>query len=735
MAGARSPGQHGIGWFSGSELRRGVVDRARGWPRVLGVVGGVLVGGVTLAATASENPRAGGGEPPTAPGSVSNASEMARRSVAAARDAGPPSPEDTLRAWRVLRGWLDNWSPPATWGPDAAGVPEVHGAFVTLRLDGEVVGRGAAVVSEAPAARSDRDDEARRVIWRAFVEAMTNAERVLPLPNDATRWERARKLGPLLDMSLELAGPLTPIEPESYEAVDRLVSPGAEGLAIRRIGNAAPGTAGAAAGTSPASLQAMSPGSMMSAALTPSDAARALVARVTGEPAAGLGELAKLRAERGLRVLRFPVTHLVQPARLPAGAGATATGSPSAGNQSTSGPVFAFRGTRPVELGKVNRGALLEAADRLVRHVAARSVDTGGRVMLRPLIESSTRVPVEAAPDLKPTDFASPAQTALAVFALRRYAALGPRAATAGLATATADALMDALDANEAAAAMELGGGGTPALVVLAITERNGPGTIREVETRLLRKAAAAVRAGFDPKAGFAGEVRPAEQAALAAALARLESVPGESANLGRAAIQRLFQQTPPAQLDSTMPMLLWAEIWVSESAAGGAGGGGVGGAPPDGEAGAKGGQPAALPSVAALRAARSDLLARQLAARAASGLSTNPDFEGGFAGPEGAPPTWDSLRGLTTLAVMLGRRDLTPDAPAEAISLVRASRFALQLQMTESSLWLAGPGAAGRSVGGMRSAPWRTDLPADASSMGLIALTEAVRALDDRAK
>jgi hypothetical protein len=515
----------------------------------------------------------------------------------------------------------------------------------------------------------DREASIERTIWRAFLEAFGEADRRMPGPRDATRVDALREAGKDVVISLELAGEPTPIEPRSFAEIDASVSPGIEGVAVR-LGNR---------------IEAAFPSAMLLSNQTPADAARGLVAKITGSPEVALTEAKDLREKNKIAFLRFRVVHLAQ------------TGS---GQE----PRFLSRGGRLVEVGQLDTARLRLLAGSMAGYLAGaapvREAPLGLRAGYRPW---TGEYEAEAAP---------PHQQALAALALRRYArATWAERASAANAAGLADRLLHELDDVDLSETAPWEGAGSAALAVLALLESpplppvgvQGAAEARASHQDLLDRCTKRVRAawaGSDFEAGLA----PGERAAVAAAWVRLGT--GGGGGSGRTdPLRRCLRDATPATLAGLMPMIGWAEVEAV--------------APEQGP-----------PAAVALRQMRAQLWLGQVRSDAAG--PDRADLVGGLAlGGPGTLPTWDGLRPLAFVATMLRVPALTPreEIGGEVARLLQAARFLRQLQADEHVSWMyANPSQAG---GGIRAAVWDQSLPPDATSIGLLMTVELLESLE----
>src|SRR5262245_24820138 len=88
----------------------------------------------------------------------------------------PPAPAEAMAAYRAVDAWVREWSvgKVETFRPDEAQVPRCMAASVTLRLAGEVIGRGV---------ETAKDEAARAtIVADATRAAIRDAEPKLAVP-------------------------------------------------------------------------------------------------------------------------------------------------------------------------------------------------------------------------------------------------------------------------------------------------------------------------------------------------------------------------------------------------------------------------------------------------------------------------------------------------------------------------------------------------------------------------
>ncbi|MEC9372261.1 MAG: hypothetical protein VYC34_00385 [Planctomycetota bacterium] len=590
-------------------------------------------------------------------------------------------PQQVMRAYREIDGWVRAWEAPEA---EALLDPRhASGVCVTLRLGGAVIGRSTVVRGAGP------DDGT--MVWRAAREAMAEATGRLPVERDALERERRVEQAARVMIDVQVAGPMVRIGGASFEEAALGLTPGLDGIAARVEGK----------------IEAIFPGTMLASNLTPAQALTAVVnglelaivggdsARVgVGDPRVSIGQLQRTH---GLALYRFRAQHVAQ----------TAPGEP---------PVFLHRGGAIVALSDVRADGLRALGERVVAHALTHrwpgEEAFGLMGTYRPWVG-----------DYEAPLVAPPSEQALAIFAMARFIGLESvqhdprqdewRAALRELLNALA-----VVDASETDPADSIA---SAALARLALIEAHdawafgAPGAGAEIPDecmalfrRCSERLQAWVEAGEDRE-----EVGDAERAVIAysfSAAAPEGFLPEGEAGLaeqGRAMVRRLFRETPPGRVVNLMPWLGWAEVRLA-----GAG---------------------EIPAEIALRDARSLVWRHQLTFDDAAGLE--PDLIGGivFTAARQPLPSWQSLRPLAFLATMLGDDRLTSEDEAgrEAIRLLTSLRFMMQLEAGEEAMHMFRD--RGRSLGGIRLAPWDQRLTLDASALALLTIAESLEAVERR--
>lgn len=635
--------------------------------------------------------------------------------------ASEPSAEHVLAAHGLVRGWVNQWRDPAALSSSQSTQPpqsiqaRVSGVCVTLRLpDGEAV-RGTAwephgTGSNAP----DRPARVVNLLQEATKAAMTVAEPRLGIPNDASRQESLRVIGPLVSVSVELAGPLGVVEPKTWEDAEVSLRPGLDGVAVRRV--TSDGSAGA--------FVAVFPSQMMLANQLPHRALGRAAAEVIGEggAAAALEEPSQIRSKRGVRMLSFRVAHAAQ-------------GSPS-------GPAMVlYRGQRLISAGSVmTRAELGEMAERLTEHLIRRTQRETLELEENVTIVGRRVLPI-AQPGRDPEEISLDTM-ALVGFALARSGEALNHSSARLSGQETLDGVRARTVGHEplAFAISALGCGGDcsgkrhawrsePADRILKRRKHQGQqilfgagldGPAREpFEPNVAGFLAIDVDNPVFPRPPNHTKEREAEYAAHRAELI----------------VTPQLAKLKPETMATAMPSFGWACLHVARARV-------IERAWRDARPkyksllkriSASEGQE--VPAAISLRAMRELCWRHQLTPASAS--PDTLDMIGGIVftsqgGVRATPyPTWQCVRPLVFLSTMLADVRLTEPSErgGEIVKLMTALRFLRQLEVDGSSAWMyATPGQA---IGGIRASTWDNGLPPQATALTLLCVLEAMESLD----
>lgn len=569
----------------------------------------------------------------------------------------PPDPASSMRAFKMLNGWVRRWSIPENPAPDD--LTAFPGAAITLRLRGEIVGRG-----------SDMGGDLK-TLWRAAVAALGEANHRMPLENDALRDESVKEMVRDMTLSLELAGPLVPINVKTFEEAERTLSPGLDGVAVR-IGDR---------------TASMFPGTMLATNTTIALALGAMASQAGADPTLSLIEPADLVSKHGATLYRFRVSHLAQPA---------------SGREAE----FLYRGARLFNLSSLNKSEIQAMADRIAEHLLTRAwpgADAIGMVGTYEPWRDRYEPPV-----------AAPADQLMTAYALLQYAqSPGVNPPRAREAERFVQRVLTDLKSVEPG---EIKPWEDPAAAAcwVALTALGSAPAPESCRKRVL--------ASFDSENGFKADVPVAARGMVALALVEMTREDSgaaprqEAVGLAESAVRRAFRDTPEGELVSQMPWLGWAELRLAA----------IKGRPD---------VPAAVAlrqmrkavwehQVGPLDEGASESKGGGL--DMVGGIVFAPRTAG-----TPARPTWQSARPLAFLATMIADARLTPPAEKnlELARLLSGLRFLRQLGADDSTAWMY-PNRT-RALGGIRAAPWDQRMALDASAITLLTVCEVLKYLD----
>lgn len=573
-----------------------------------------------------------------------------------------------MRLYHRLDGWVREWRVPG----DAGGEPEVRGltaVAITLRHEGQIVGRGA-----------DATGGVRSLVLAAG-RAMSEANARLPIERDALFDEHVRAAASRITISLELAGTWVPIVPEQWTDAAGELSMGVDGVATR-IGER---------------IAAVFPAEMLATGMDPGRGLASAVSRATDDPSLILKKPAELTRDVGAVYYRFRATHLAQPA--PGRA-----------------PVFLHRGGRVIDLSELDEDGLRRWADALADNLMRRRWPGVERYGVQ-----GTYDPVSGRYE---APFAPPIEQALAIRALTAQWARCSGAPESGRIAAAIRELSDDLEAVEPGEADPFA---DPAAISIWLT-CVGPGMPCSSPQERAGRMRRVLDEAFTLERGFPAGVPPSALGVIAGAVAHADltrwvrenpegvraDAPKE-AERARAAVTRVFRDTPPGELVSQMPWLGWGALDASAMLAG-----------PGVDPGS-----IPLPAGVALREMRSLMWRHQL--RTESLAASDRDLAGGivFTASRAPLPSWHAARPLAFAATMLGDPRLTDpsETSREIVRLLASLRFLRQLTAGEAEGHMYADSA--RAAGGVRIAPWDQRMPVDATAMTLLAVCETLRSLD----
>jgi len=579
-----------------------------------------------------------------------------------------PTAADTMSAYRTINTYVRSWAMPSK--PSAANLPLAEGCAITLRLDGKIIGRA------TTAGLGIGTDDRLTTIYNAMLKAFAEADRRMPIENDASRAENTKRLAERVMISLELCGSMLPVKADTHNDLDTALDPGIDGIAVRIGGR----------------IAAMSAGSMLAANLTPGEAVKPLIAQLLDDPQLSLETPAALTKARGAVFLKFRSTHLAQPA-------------PGAE------PVFLQRGAALASMADVG------SVDRLRAFAASLADNLMARAYpgVEPLGMTGTHLPWLGRSE---PAIAGPTEQAVAAFALARFAQLAPTTSPTPAATSTLAAQTFAIKLTTQLAAVHIteqppydAPDSAAAFTLIASLLQNKLTLSRSEKTFADTCHAATV---------MAATARPADTdlpgvsalVALALSLSPTATDRQTAAKIGTT----LKAAAKPDTLSAVMPWLGWLETKAFDPAAS------TSPASPT---------PISIPIASAplLRQWRTALWQRQL--RFDSPDADGTSIGGLVLGGAADLPTWRTAQAVAFAATMLRYESLTPAAerPAEIARLIAAARFLRQLQLDNSAGWMATDINTAR--GGIRLSMWDSRSSVEATAMTLLAITETIASLE----
>jgi hypothetical protein len=584
----------------------------------------------------------------------------------------PPEPDAAIKLYARVDA--------AVRAMDAAAIADVVerdgqlvASFVTLRLDGRVVGRGA-----------DAADDGK-TLSRAVAAAVAEASGRMPRLNDATASRQRSLFAADLAISMELSGDLVPVQPETFARLDLEVGRGIEGVAAR-FGSR---------------IRAVSPASMLSNQTSPGDALIAAISEASGDSTLAVrsnpqGQPPQIASAHRAVFYKFAATHLAQ--RTPSGP-----------------PTFLFRGGKVISDRAINTASLRQLADSMADWL----VRWDGSHREPPDWPLGAYLPSRGAFESRP---ASLAEYALVTFAVHRLIAVKGRfqddPADVWKWVRPGTKALAQLRFGAARLAQEpLGGevagplfGCMRALVAMAPFEHQPvmPG----ISPPELMPYEADLASAFTAKDGWNQRIPENTRAFVAFVLARRATlVPREldaarRREIAALAVRSLYRETKPAMLVMHMPWLGWAEQRLTE-------GGDI------------------LPAAAALRDMR-DLVWKFQMTQADAGAE-GPDLVGGIVFTSSAEllPTSQSLRPMAFLGSMLGDPRLTDasERPMQVSRMLSSLRFVRQLAIDPDATFnVVDPDAA---LWGIRAAVWDSRQTPEATALGLLSVCNTLESLD----
>ncbi len=420
-----------------------------------------------------------------------------------------PTPAEAMDAYAAAASWLRGWDDPAGFATPAAAVR------VSIYERGRLVGESSALAEHAG------PDGPLAV---ATAGAMARARRVVLPRGGAIGDELMAELAADLTLSVELAGPFTPL------SVVELLNPAAE---------IQPGLTGIAARTQ-AEWAFVFPSELAASGTAPGVKLAAMAASLLGEPTLGVELLTDLAQHRGVSFYRFEVVHV---AGVGGGVGMGAEGS----------PVFLTRGNRIVEQNEVTTASLIRFAEGMVGHIAATRIGGDAGLGLMGTINGARG---NADPAV-----AAPMQQALVALALVRLAQTQKMpAATRDRARSLALAIVKDLARVEPGEFAPAEDGVAAAVLWVVLTEL---GTTDAPELRALLETCESMLAAHAAAVPVERQGTVSD-AVLVWALAERAARTGRDREFAERELRSLVRQTPRGGMVGLMPWIGWAELTLA---------------------------------------------------------------------------------------------------------------------------------------------------------------------------
>ena len=427
---------------------------------------------------------------------------LAGRGAAKASGARLPSPTEAMDAYAAVESWLREWKEPENFETPAAA------ARVSVFQHGRPVGEASEVIRAAPV-------NAPSALGLATERAKISIRRELLPRGGVLGAEMMPELTADLTLSVELAGPFTPLSRNELLDPDIAVRPGLTGLAVR-VGE----------------FWAVEfPSQLMASGTAPAVRLAAMAAALLEDPALGVELLVDLQSERGVSFYRFDVVHVASVG--PDGA-----------------PVFLTRGNRIVERSAVTTASLVRFAEGLIDHAEAIRIDGESRFGLMGTIHAARGIADPAV--------ALPTQQSLVAYGLVRLAGAPqlPQQTRERARTLARGILSDLahVDPGEIAPADD-GVACAILWVALAGLDLADAPDLRALQRTCESMLAAHTAAPASKPRGTVAE------AVLAWAVAERAARTGLDRAFAESQLRALVRETPKGGLVGLMPWVGWAEL------------------------------------------------------------------------------------------------------------------------------------------------------------------------------
>lgn len=416
-------------------------------------------------------------------------------------------PSTAMGMYEQVDRWVRGWDLPPLDSPSAR-AHAVSAVVVTLRLDGRILGRGAA-------ASPDPDV---MLLWKAASGAINSVNTKLTNERDAMWEAMIREIAQRITITVEMGSELLPIPASGLALPGFGYSPGSMGFAVR-LGELA---------------DASGPEAFVISRGDPARSTATMALGLSDDPTLVLQSPSTL-SERGFVFYRWQATTLTQPAP---GLGA----------------VFADRGGRVIEASEISTSSIALLADQIALHLLGRrwqGVEDYGFMGTLDPVTGKTESP-----------FATPFEQALGAYALLVYGRDAASIPHREAVVAGRDVLraLGRVEPNEPEPwADPLGA----CMSLIALSELPLEMVIGNKEMGELRTRCVETLDGlYSNSGGFAPSLPQLAHGLVAHALvvsAKLD--PRDRSAQAGAAIEQVFLETDPAQLAGQMPFLAWAQL------------------------------------------------------------------------------------------------------------------------------------------------------------------------------
>lgn len=412
-----------------------------------------------------------------------------------------------LELYERVDGWVRDWDVPPAESPEVISEP-LSAAVVTLRVDGQVFGRGSA-------ASPDPDPT---VLWQAARRAINGANSKLTKQHDAM-WEAfIKQLSGRITITIEVGDQLVPVSPSELTLPGFGYSPGSVGLSVR-LGD---------------KTDAIGPESIITSRADPARSAAALALSLSNDSNLVMQSPEQL-GEQGFVFYRWVPLSLAQPA-------------PGLGG------VFTDRGGRFIRPNEITLRTIEALGDDIAAHLMGRrweGVEDYGFVGTLDPVSGTSESP-----------FAAPFEQALGAYALLRYGR-DAQSEHQRDAVVAARELMRSLARVEPREQEPWADAVASCMTVVALSELPLEYILGDPDLGVLRtRCLETLDTLYSTQGGFVEAVpQPATGLVAQALVASAKLDPRDRTDRARSAVARVFLDTPPELLVSQMPFLAWAQL------------------------------------------------------------------------------------------------------------------------------------------------------------------------------